>query len=54
MPDGRDRLHQLPPGCPFSDRCAWAIEACRQALPAAVPLGPDHDARCIRLPEVNA
>ena len=54
LPGRVPELHQLPPGCPFSDRCAWAIDACRQALPAAVPLSPAHDARCIRLPEVNA
>ena len=54
LPGRVPELHQLPPGCPFSDRCAWAMAACREALPAAVPLGPDHDARCIRLNEVNA
>jgi peptide/nickel transport system ATP-binding protein len=41
-------LADLPPGCAFADRCALVIEACRQAPPAAVPVGTDHAARCLR------
>ncbi|WKB51395.1 ABC transporter ATP-binding protein [Eleftheria terrae] len=46
-------LGLLPPGCPFSDRCAFALPACQAALPPAFEVGPGHRARCIRLPEVS-
>jgi peptide/nickel transport system ATP-binding protein len=38
-----------PNGCPFAGRCPLAIPACSDALPAAVMLGGDHMARCIRI-----
>jgi peptide/nickel transport system ATP-binding protein len=47
-------LADLPAGCPFAERCAWVIDDCRKALPAALPAGPDHRARCIRLDAVRA
>jgi len=47
-------LADLPPGCPYADRCPWVIEACRTAPPPAFPTGPDHHARCIRLDAVRA
>ena len=46
-------LADLPPGCPFADRCGWVIDACRRALPAPLPVGPGHTARCIRLGEID-
>jgi peptide/nickel transport system ATP-binding protein len=42
----------LPPGCPFADRCDFAIDDCRAALPAPHVVGPGHRARCIRLATV--
>jgi peptide/nickel transport system ATP-binding protein len=42
-------LADLPRGCPFAGRCELTIPACGDALPAAVPVGPEHHARCIRL-----
>ena len=47
-------LADLPPGCPFSDRCDYVIDACHAALPAAVQVGPGHAARCIRVHEIAA
>jgi peptide/nickel transport system ATP-binding protein len=44
----------VPPGCPFADRCGFVVDDCRRAPPPAVPVGPAHDARCIRLPVVLA
>jgi peptide/nickel transport system ATP-binding protein len=41
-------LHDLPPGCPFADRCPLVIDACRVALPAEQHVAPAHTARCIR------
>jgi peptide/nickel transport system ATP-binding protein len=45
-------LVDLPPGCPFADRCDWVIDACRAAPPQAFHVGPGHEARCIRWQEV--
>ncbi len=42
-------LIDLPPGCPFADRCPIAIADCGIAPPAASDLGEGHEARCIRL-----
>jgi peptide/nickel transport system ATP-binding protein len=41
-------LVDLPHGCPFADRCPLVIDACREAPPPPVSVGPDHVARCIR------
>jgi peptide/nickel transport system ATP-binding protein len=54
IPGRVPELADLPPGCPFSDRCAYVIEACHAALPAAIEVGPGHAARCIRVKEVAA
>ena len=29
---------QLPPGCPFSPRCAWALAACWEEMPLLTPV----------------
>ena len=52
LPTIRGRVPELadmPHGCPFADRCDWAIDDCRRALPPPVTVGPAHAARCIRL-----
>jgi peptide/nickel transport system ATP-binding protein len=49
IPGTVPELADLPQGCPFSDRCALTIDACRTARPAPQPVGPEHVARCIRL-----
>jgi peptide/nickel transport system ATP-binding protein len=54
IPGRVPELVDMPGGCPFADRCAWVIDACRKAPPAALPVGPDHDARCIRLDALGA
>ena len=50
-----------PPGCPFHPRCAYAIDACRAAVPPLEPvkagapnleLGREHLAACIRKHEI--
>jgi peptide/nickel transport system ATP-binding protein len=46
-------LHEMPPGCPFAPRCERATAACEAERPAARPLGPGHDARCIHLAEAH-
>ena len=42
----------LPPGCPFSDRCAWVIDDCRRAPPPPIEVQPAHAARCIRVRDI--
>ncbi len=55
---GRTRLEQIPgmvpslidppPGCRFSPRCPFVVDACRQAEPALRAVVPGHKAACIR------
>jgi peptide/nickel transport system ATP-binding protein len=52
IPGRVPELFDMPAGCPFADRCAWDTEACRTQLPAAVRVGPGHEARCIRIDDV--
>ena len=42
-------LADMPAGCPFADRCNQVIDACRVSPPAAVRVGEQHDARCLRV-----
>ena len=42
-------LVDLPPGCPFADRCSIAIDECRLIRPDPTDLGRGHQARCLRL-----
>jgi len=44
----------LPPGCRFSDRCAFAVEACRSGEPDLRPVLDQRLARCIRVEEIVA
>ncbi len=53
IPGRVPELVDLPAGCPFADRCAWVIDACRAAPPPPVPVGPAHEARCIRIGEIG-
>jgi len=49
IPGRVPELADLPAGCPFAERCAWAVDDCRRALPPPQAVGPLHVARCIRL-----
>jgi len=54
IPGRVPELIDLPHGCPFADRCGWAVDACRAAPPPPVAVGPGHVARCIRLDAIAA
>jgi dipeptide transport system ATP-binding protein len=41
-----------PSGCVFRTRCPHAIAACAQVVPPPMPVGPGHEAACIRLGEI--
>ena len=43
----------LPPGCKFSDRCAFMIPPCQQAEPELEELSAGHFSRCIRAREMK-
>jgi len=47
-------LVDLPAGCAFSDRCAWAQAQCVTTRPPPVTVDPGHDASCLRLDAVMA
>ncbi|TVR02077.1 MAG: ABC transporter ATP-binding protein [Deltaproteobacteria bacterium] len=59
--DGRDDLIPIPgqppdlsrlkPGCPFVDRCTFAVDACRQTFPESRTVADGHTVACHR-PEV--
>ena len=49
IPGRVPELVDLPPGCPFADRCGCAVAACRVAAPPPMEVEPGHAARCIRL-----
>lgn len=42
-------LWDLPPGCQFAPRCAYAEERCEQEYPPHVEVGEGHSADCWRL-----
>ncbi len=47
-------LVDLPRGCAFSDRCAWARASCIDTRPEVTALGAGHEASCLRLDAVRA
>ena len=63
VPDPRRRARRIvlegdvadpsdpPPGCAFHPRCRYAIERCRQEVPALEEVAPGHWVRCIRANE---
>ena len=47
-------LVDMPPGCAFADRCAWARDYCVATRPTATMVEVGHDASCLRLEAVAA
>ena len=47
-------LVDLPHGCSFAERCAWARGICVATRPPATALGAGHEASCLRLDAVAA
>jgi len=52
IPGRVPELADMPAGCPFADRCAWVVDACRAAPPQPVLVGAAHEARCLRIGEL--
>jgi oligopeptide/dipeptide ABC transporter ATP-binding protein len=42
-------LHDLPNGCRFAPRCAYAEDRCRREYPPITIVGPAHEAACWRI-----
>ncbi|HEX4556848.1 MAG TPA: ABC transporter ATP-binding protein [Xanthobacteraceae bacterium] len=49
IPGAPPDLSRLMAGCAFAPRCAKVHDACRNGLPAEIPVGPGHVARCVLL-----
>jgi peptide/nickel transport system ATP-binding protein len=49
IPGRVPELADMPRGCPFAERCALVIDACREAGPPPVVVAPGHEARCLRV-----
>jgi peptide/nickel transport system ATP-binding protein len=45
-------LHDVPAGCRFAGRCAYAIDSCRTGAPALQEIEPGHSVRCFRAKEL--
>ncbi len=65
VPDPRRRAQRIvlegevadpsnpPPGCHFHPRCRYAIDRCRQEVPALEEVAPDRWVRCLRAAELG-
>jgi peptide/nickel transport system ATP-binding protein len=54
IPGAPPDLAALPPGCAFAPRCKHAVSACATVNPEPVTIGPQHEARCLRINELEA
>jgi peptide/nickel transport system ATP-binding protein len=48
IPGRVPELADMPPGCPFAERCAIAVDACRAGAPPNLEVAPGHWARCLK------
>jgi peptide/nickel transport system ATP-binding protein len=54
IPGAPPDLAAMPPGCAFAPRCPIAVEACQQAMPEPITVGPGHRVRCPRIAAMAA
>jgi oligopeptide transport system ATP-binding protein len=47
-----DLLH-LPPGCPFAQRCDYAVDYCSSEDVTAADVSPEHRSACLRVQKEN-
>lgn len=52
IPGSMPPLSNIPPGCPFSPRCEYAVDNCRQAVPAVDQYG-DVVVACHEVERIN-
>ncbi len=53
IPGSVPTLRDMPPGCPFHNRCAHASPACSEAFPPFEAAAPDHSVACCRWREIS-
>lgn len=53
IPGSVPTLYNVPKGCRFADRCAYACDQCREGMPPLEDVGGGHMVRCFRVREVN-
>jgi peptide/nickel transport system ATP-binding protein len=51
---GAPQLVDPPPGCPFAARCPKVMDICREQMPPAVDVAPQHWVRCHLYPSAAA
>ena len=39
-------LFKPPAGCPFADRCDYAMQVCKEQLPETLEVAPGHTCSC--------
>ncbi|MHA3977139.1 ABC transporter ATP-binding protein [Halovulum sp. GXIMD14794] len=44
----------FPAGCRFATRCPYVQDRCHTTVPPVEPVGPAHDAACLRLDDLDA
>lgn len=54
IPGSPPDLINLPSGCPFHPRCAFATSKCQTEEPGLVQVGPNHQAACWHWDQVEA
>src|ERR1700681_4320258 len=54
IPGAPPDLAKLPPGCAFAPRCGQARAICEEAVPAEIPVGNAHRARCVFAMPISA
>lgn len=54
IPGTVPELADLPAGCAFAGRCAFAAPACHHTTPPAIDLSPGHEVRCLRPEAITA
>jgi peptide/nickel transport system ATP-binding protein len=54
IPGAPPDLVDLPQGCSFAPRCAWADEPCRVSVPPLALIGPRHALRCVKIGQTEA
>jgi peptide/nickel transport system ATP-binding protein len=54
IPGRSPTISERGASCDFAPRCRFAIAECKSRTPDLIPIGPTHEARCLRLEEIGA
>ncbi|PYC99921.1 ABC transporter ATP-binding protein [Microbacterium esteraromaticum] len=53
IPGSVPAASEVASACPFSTRCAWVIDDCRNGRPPLRKVGEGHESRCLRIAEIR-